>query len=471
MGNSLATSTRVAHQAALRNADKVDGGFTPPSTPTTALGSPGDITHENAIYDQGVSHIITGLPGGTPVVFHGTIVPSNKQAHQITEAEFLDVLAAELARDLIGIGMGDGPDPEFVAICRGMLERFLSILIPPEARMERVLRAALDLPADLNSPLNVNTFVDLLLSKLDPLIRNSDFMLSLAERLEGMNHAKNGDDFERAAQMLFSMAGIMWFPPMGGDPKKIPFREYVTKVGNTVHTMLQAHYWLAHPNDVLMFEDFIVAGPNLLATIWSGGTWAAPYAFMPLLRAALMSAPRPGQDTGSTKRPDILNLTKGHLYEIKTVNQALQGVAQVAEYQRRLAIVDNLPPVRLAGMAPGDWRPFPLYYAGGTTIVAVEMYAPGVIVYQRIGSKVPVVNPLRFWSKEQQNYHQRQAQRAQTAIAVGQGALVAVALIGTLMLAVALAPAAAAAGGALLGGAATKTAVGLSVSSGLAFAL
>jgi hypothetical protein len=79
--------------------------------------------------------------------------------------------------------------------------------------------------------------------------------------------------------------------------------------------------------------------------------------------------------------------------------------------------------------------------------------------------------PLRFWADERQKYNQRQAQRADTAIAIGKGAVVALALIGTLMLAVALAPAAAAAGGAIMAKVGAEAAVTLSVSSGLAYAL
>jgi hypothetical protein len=465
----LFNNAKVANPAALTNKDKADGGFAPPSLPAGALGSQDEIANNRAIYDQGVARIITNVPGGTPLVYYGTIVPSDKQPGQITENEFLDVLANELSRSLIGIGQGDGPDPEFVAVTRGMLDRFFATLIPQGARMERVLRAALNLPADLTVKIDVNTFVHLLLSKLDSLIRNSDLILRMAELLEKVNSAKNRDEFDMFAMQLFSMAGIMWFPPMGGDPKKFSFREFVMKVGNVVHTLIQAHYWLAHPNDVMMFEDFIVAGPNLLATIWQAGTWAAPWSFMPLLRAALMGAPRPGQDTGSTKRPDILNLSQGILYEIKTYKEAPKGQAQVLDYKNRISSV--ISGIRLGGEQLSDWRPFPLYYAGGTTVVAVELYSPGVIAYQRIGSRVPVLMPLRFWADERQKYNQRQAQRADTAIAIGKGAVVALALIGTLMLAVALAPAAAAAGGAIMAKVGAEAAVTLSVSSGLAYAL
>ncbi|HEX7174352.1 MAG TPA: hypothetical protein VF240_03600 [Pyrinomonadaceae bacterium] len=465
MGNPLGSSARVLSRAALANADKADGGFSPLAVTAGALGSPDLIAHDDALYDRGVVRVITNLPGGTLEVFQGTIVPWNAQEKQITEAKFLDVLAEELARRLIGIGHGDGPDPEFVAVARGMLERFIATLIPPGARMERVLRAALNLPADLNVPVHVTEFVSGLLSKVTPLIENLETILRLAEELERMEGARSPDDLEQAALRLFMSAGVMYLPPIGG-PKKWSFREFVTKVGNRVHTLLQAHYWLAHPNDVIMFEDFIVAGPNLLLKIWDAGTWKAPYDFMVALRVALMGKTRPGQDTGSTKRPDILNLTRQHLYEIKTVSQVLDGVRQVADYQRRLAAVGIT--VHLAGMGPADWRPFPLYYVGGTTVVAVEAVRPGVIAYQRIGSRVPVTNPLRFWSQESLKYQQRQAQRAQ---AVQQGALVAVALIGTLLLAVALAPAAVAIGGAAIAGTGAEAALGLGVASGLTFAL
>ena len=478
MGNPLAANPRVLHSAALGNADKADGGYAPPAVTSGALGSPTDIAHDRAVYDQGVARVVRDPIAGTPVIYQGTIVPNNPQPGQITEARFLEVLAEEMARQLVGIGQGDGPDPEFVAVVHGMIESLFAVLIPPGARMERVLRETLKLEPDLDSRVEVNMFVSLLLLEVvSPLIRNHDLILNLAERLERIEQAKSVDDLAREAEQLFAQAGIMWFPPAGsgaggGGPavslKKFSFREYVTKVGNTVHLLLQAHYWLRHPNDILMFEDFLVAGPNLLATIWQAGTWAAPYEWIPTLRAALMTAARPGQDTGSTKRPDIFNLSKKHLYEIGTIHQAPKKIVQVAEYKARLSIL--MPDLHLAGMGPTDWRPFPLYYAGGTTVVAVEVYAPGVIAYQRIGSRVPVTNPLRFWSKEQSKYQQRQAQKQAEAAAALKAAGLAVALIGALLLAVALAPAAAAAGASIAAKVGVEATVALAVGSRLALA-
>lgn len=503
MGSPL-TNTAGA-SAALANADRVTGGGLPPATRASALGAQRDIAHDRALYDMGARGQLADVAGGSATTYYGSIVPENPQQGQVTEARFTHMLAEEFSRRTFGYGGGDGPDPEFVEVSRGMLERFFQIIIPPGARMERVLRAALGRPAELNQYVAVGDFIDGLMEMLNPFIDNLDEITRLAEDLEGLDKARSADEQEAAAAKLFGAAGVptpeqhlqrqmqmmmaaggppggpglLWFPTTGGEAKKYKFFEFVQKVGNQVHTLMQAHYWLAHPNDILMFEDFIVAGPALLATIWQAGTWAAPYRWIPELRAALMTAARPGQDTGSTKRPDIFNLSRRHLYEIKTVAQAEMGVAQVAGYYARLAPV--MPDLHLAGFGFGDWKPFPVYYAGGMTVVVASMFAPGVITYQRIGSRVPVTNPLRVWAQEKKQYYQRQEARARVGTAI---ALVTVGFMGVLVLAAGIAVAAAAAGalvgggavaggGAVVGGsAAAKWGLGtLAVGSGLAFAM
>jgi hypothetical protein len=469
MGNPVTNGGKATDEAALRYAGKVDGEAMSPATPTRALGAQRAIAHERALYDLAVKGKLSDVAGGSALTYDGTIVPENPQEGQITEARFLRLLADEFARRLVGVGMGDGPDPEFIDVVHGMLEKFFAILVPDGTRMERVLRAAVGLPAGFDKSEPPGTFVSAAMSLLTPLFNNLELIMRLAEQLEHWESARSESDYEEAATKLFLAAGILWFPPTGGKAVEYSFRRFTQKVGNVVHTLMQAHYWLTHPNDVLMFEDFIVAGPNLLATIWQAGTWKAPYDFMPLLRAALMSSPRPGQDTGSTKRPDILNLTQAHIYEIKPIAQAQDGVRQVAGYYQRLS--PDMPNLHLAGLAPTDWRPFPVYYAGGTTMVLAEVFAPGVITYQRIGTPVPVTNPLRFWSEEKQKHLERQAARAH---AYGTVALVAACFVGCLVLAAALVPAAIAAGAAIGGGASAggaTAATELAIASGLAYAL
>lgn len=501
MGSPSINTRPAANHPALAGAERVSGGNAPPATRPSALGAQRDIVHDRALYDMGARGRLSDVAGGSAVTYYGSIVPENPQQGQITEARFLQVLAEEFTRRLIGYGAGDGPDPEFTEISRGMLEKFFAVIIPPGARMERVLRAALGRPADLQQYVAIGEFVDGLMEILRPFIDNLEEITRLAADLEGLDKARSADEQEAAAMRLFNAAGvqtqeqhqqammnslggagILWFPTGGGPAKKYKFYEFTQKVGNQVHTLMQAHYWLTHPNDILMFEDFIVAGPSLLATIWQAGTWAAPYRWIPELRAALMTAARPGQDTGSTKRPDIFNLSKRHLYEIKTVAQAEMGVAQVAGYYARL--VPIMPDLHLAGFGIGDWRPFPVYYAGGMTVVIASMFAPGVITYQRIGSRVPVTNPLRHWAEEKKQYYQRQAARAQVGTAI---ALVTVGFMGVMLLAAGVAVAAAAAGalagsgvlasggGVLAGGggaAATKWTMGsLAIGSGMAYAM
>lgn len=501
MGNQLTNNLSVVNQSALINEEKASGGTFPPAATSRALGTPRDIAHERALYDMGARGQLSDVAGGSSLTYQGTIVPENPQQGQVTESRFLDLLAGEFARQMLGIGMGDGPDPEFTEMSRGLLERFFTTLAPPAARMERVLRAALGLPEDLDVYVAPGDFVEGLMSMLSPFVNNLELLTRLNESVELWNEAKCDEDYEEAGARLFAQAGVVWMPPddvetesapgqqgmrarnitpkgvkppklikwfpRGGGPGgKYPWKRFVQAVGNEVHSQMQAHYWLAHPDDILMFEDFIVAGPNRLASIWQAGTWAAPYQWMSEIRAALMTAVRVGQDTGSTKRPDIFNLTKKHLYEIKTVNQALLGVEQVAEYYARLSPV--MPDLRLAGTMPGDWRPFPMYWTGGTTMALAEVFAPGVITYQRIGARVPVTNPLRFWSQEKENFYRRQASRVHVASGT---ALAIVGFIGVLLLAAALAPAAVAAGAAIGGAAEGLLATELAVTSGLAYAL
>jgi hypothetical protein len=143
-------------------------------------------------------------------------------------------------------------------------------------------------------------------------------------------------------------------------------------------------------------------------------------------------------------------------------------------YYNRLVPV--MPDLKLAGMGPNDWRPFPLYYVGGTTVVTTSIYAPGVIAYQRVGTRIPGLSPLAHWSQEKQLYYQRQESRARVGTAI---ALVAVGFMGVLLLVAGVAAAAAAAGAlagsaVLAGGgaAATKWTVGgLALGSGMAFAM
>lgn len=497
MGSPLTNTPTAAAPAALANADRVTGGGLPPATRPSALGAQRDIAHDRALYDMGARGQLSDVAGGSATTYFGSIVPENPLQGQVTEARFLQVLAEEFTRRTFGYGGGDGPDAELVEVSRGMLERFFQFIVPPGARLERVLRAALGRPADLRQYVAVGDFVDGLMEMLRPFIDNLEEITRLAEDLEALDKARSADEQEAAAAKLFAAAGvptpeqhlrgqmrmmmaasgggppsgpgILWFPTTGGEAKKYKFFEFVQKVGNQVHTLMQAHYWLSHPNDILMFEDFIVAGPALLATIWQAGTWAAPYRWIPELRAALMTAARPGQDTGSTKRPDIFNLSRRHLYEIKTVAQAEMGVAQVAGYYARLAPV--MPDLHLAGFGFGDWRPFPVYYAGGMTVVVASMFAPGVITYQRIGSRVPVTNPLRVWADQKKQYYQRQEARARVGTAV---ALVTVGFMGVLLLAAGVAAGAAAAGTLLAGGGSVVagwTLKELALGSGMAFAM
>jgi hypothetical protein len=465
MGSPFTDTSRVADPAALANADRVTGGSSPPATRASALDPQRDVVHDRALYDMGMRGWLSDVAGGSAATYYGTIVPENPQEGQITEARFLQVLATELARQLIGIGQGDGPDAEFTEVLRGMLEKLFQVIVPPGARMERVLRAALLMSPSLNDFYSVDDFVMGLLTKMvKPLIDNFDLLRGLSENIEAFENARSEDDMELAAAKLFSMAGILWFPRRSEKPETLSARRnFVCEIGNQVHSLMQAHYWATHTNDILMFEDFLVAGPSLLTKIWAGVQWGGAYEWIPLIRAALMVSSR--EDEFSTKQPDILNLTGKRLYEIKTILGAPKGIAQVLEYQARLAgVMDGL---LLGGVNPGDWRPFPIYYVGGTLVVTTCIYAPGVIAYQRLGTRVPGVLPIQYWSEQKQLYYQRQAQRVRAATAV---ALVAFGFIGALLLAAGVAAAAGAlfSSGTLAGG---GELVPLAIKSGLAYAM
>ena len=80
--------------------------------------------------------------------------------------------------------------------------------------------------------------------------------------------------------------------------------------------------------------------------------------------------------------------------------------AQLAEYVNRLTAPNPtpaLPNLRLGGSAPTDWRPYPLYYAGGLTVVLVELTQPGAIIYTRLMTPTPVISLFRAWRDQQRN--------------------------------------------------------------------
>ncbi len=472
MGSPSINTRPAANHPALANAERVSGGSLPPATRASALGVQRDIVHDRALYDMGARGRLSDVAGGSATTYAGTIVPENPLKGQITEVRFLQVLAEEFSRMLTGIGAGDGPDAEFTEVSRGMLEKFFQVIIPPGARMERVLRAALGMSPSLDDFYSVDDFVAGLLRMLKPFMDNLDLLTGLANNIEAVENARSEDDMEQAATKLFAAAGIMWFPRRGEKPEKFVFRDFVRKIGNQVHSLIQAHYWITHTSDIIMFEDFLVAGPSLLTKIWTGTQWGGAYEWIPMIRAALRATSR--DDAFSTKRPDIFNLTGKALYEIKTIHGAPTGVKQVMGYYNRLVPV--MPDLKLAGMGPNDWRPFPLYYVGGTTVVTTSIYAPGVIAYQRVGTRIPGLSPLAHWSQEKQLYYQRQESRARVGTAI---ALVAVGFMGVLLLVAGVAAAAAAAGAlagsaVLAGGgaAATKWTVGgLALGSGMAFAM
>jgi hypothetical protein len=120
MGSPLISARPAANHPALANAERVSGGSLPPATRPSALGAQRDIVHDRALHDMGARGRLSDVAGGSAITYYGTIVPENPRQGQVAEWRFLQVLAEEFSRMLTGIGAGDGPDPEFTEVSRGM---------------------------------------------------------------------------------------------------------------------------------------------------------------------------------------------------------------------------------------------------------------------------------------------------------------------------------------------------------------
>jgi hypothetical protein len=156
-----------------------------------------------------------------------------------------------------------------------------------------------------------------------------------------------------------------WSPP-GGQP--IPFY-----IGNAAHLAIAMEYLAAHAGDNVATNFTPVT--TLLEAFTSMGVSNTPGSLSPSELAA---------------RPDILNLTRQHLYEIKPAAGAGQAAAEAAFYVgvfAKAGVVVTLGPTSEPGTsgvvpAPGGYYTF----ASPT---------PGVIVYQyRRGTFVPVPVPV-----------------------------------------------------------------------------
>ncbi len=154
-----------------------------------------------------------------------------------------------------------------------------------------------------------------------------------------------------------------WEPP-GNQP--IPFY-----LGNQIHDVIGEEYKSKHPGDEVMLNYFPIT--SILNRF---------------LRHGVLSHPENLTEVEKNGKPDIVNLNRRHLYEIKPKNRISEGVAEASLYA--LAFAKAGVVVTLGSTSePGTSGVLP---APGGYIV-FNSPVPGVIVYQyRRGSleEVPV---------------------------------------------------------------------------------
>jgi hypothetical protein len=196
-----------------------------------------------------------------------------------------------------------------------------------------------------------------------------------------------------------------WAPP-GDQP--IPFY-----IGNEAHAGIARAYQLAHPGDVVRTNHFPIS--SILRVLQQD-----------LGHAANTSAL---SETELGLKPDIVNLNRLHLYEIKPLAAQALGAAKATlsvGLFGRAGVAMQLGPIGEPGTSGGLPAPDGVFMFWSPE--------PGVIVYQyRKGRLVPVPVPepepvtVRRWRFELQPMT-RQQQQAVTTFTVG-GALLLIAMI------------------------------------------
>lgn len=183
---------------------------------------------------------------------------------------------------------------------------------------------------------------------------------------QAMSHVVDPDTlFEPATAAAAGPVGPGPWSPPGGQP--IPFY-----IGNTAHVGIALEYLAAHAGDQVFTNSTPVT--SILEVFTRIGSLNNPGALMPEELAA---------------RPDILNLTRQHLYEIKPYTGAAQAAGEAAWYAAIFAKAGIMVSLGPSG-EPGTSGiiPAPAGY------FSFASPAPGVIVYQyRRGPFVPVPVP------------------------------------------------------------------------------
>lgn len=156
-----------------------------------------------------------------------------------------------------------------------------------------------------------------------------------------------------------------WSPPGG---QAIPFY-----LGNEAHIAIAGHYRASHTGDQV-FTNYVPISTILAAWEVMGNTVTAG------TRAASLGL-----------KPDIANLTRTHLYEIKPTGSATLAVAEATVYQQifaRAGVPMALGPTNESGTAGAVPAPAGVYI--------FESPLPGAITYQyRRAKVVPVPVPQR----------------------------------------------------------------------------
>lgn len=346
--------------------------------------------------DRAVTCTSEGLSGGTACFYRGVIVPENpdRQKGQVTEADFIRDLAVSLVASTDPIAGYGSPNDSRVAAMAIILDRLFGLIVPPGGRLEPLVRTTLGLPTDLDVYVEPEVMIRRVISELLPsasFLARSIGLGVVVDKAQEEDRRVGGYrplDQSDTNDLILGAGGVWWFPGGNGPPQNVHPKLFFAEVGKEVHRVIQAHYYIDHRTDLLLFEDFLVCGDIKLTNIRKAGTWAAFSEELASLYAALMLT-RPGMDTstGLTKRPDILNVDLEHLgvgsvlYEIKTVKEKKKGLKQLAEYEQRLKGV--LFKLRRADKEKGDWVPCPVYYAGNNLVVLVWVDQPGLIVYRR----------------------------------------------------------------------------------------
>ncbi|KUG57425.1 hypothetical protein AVL62_13455 [Serinicoccus chungangensis] len=179
--------------------------------------------------------------------------------------------------------------------------------------------------------------------------------------LEGMTalqdsesfRASEGEDVVSPGTPDQTVAGISpgpWAPP-GGQP--IPFY-----IGTSAHTAITAFYAASHATD-LAFYNYIPISSIVAAATRAGFTLGTASA----------------STTDLALKPDIANLTKAHLYEIKPLAAQALGATEAAVYVAALARAGltiglgstSEPGTAGTVAAPGGWFEFSAPQAGVIT--------------------------------------------------------------------------------------------------------